>query len=109
VNGVFQPSDFPAPPAGVSGNLGRNTFCGPNYKGVDFSLVKNLTARFLGEGGRIQFRAEAFNVFNRVNLYVPDSDLGAGNLALGTQFSTFGKSTQAFSPRELQFGLKISW
>jgi hypothetical protein len=110
VRGVFQPTDFPVPPAGVSGNLGRNTFCGPNYKAVDFSLVKNITAHFLGEGGQIQFRAEAFNVFNRVNLYVPDSDLGAGNLALGnTAFSTFGKSTQAFTPRELQFGLKISW
>ncbi len=109
VNGIFQPSDFSVPDPGVSGNLGRNTFCGPNYKGVDLSLVKNITAHFLGEGGRIQFRAEAFNVFNRVNLYVPDSDLGAGNLGLGTGFSTFGKSTQAFSPRELQFGLKISW
>jgi carboxypeptidase family protein len=110
VAGIFEPTDFPVPAPGVSGNLGRNTFCGPNYKAVDFSLVKNITAHFLGEGGHIQFRVEAFNVFNRVNLYLPDSDLGAGNLTLGNPlFSTFGKSTQAFSPRELQLGLKISW
>ncbi len=99
--GVFKPSDFPVP-FGSDGTLGRNTFCGPNYKELDFSLVRNFSARFLGESGKIQFRAEAFNIFNRVNLFLPDFDLAGNPL-------TFGKSTQAFPPRELQFGLKFSW
>lgn len=107
VNGLFQPGDFPMPAANTNGNLGRNTFCGPNYKGLDLSLVRNFHAPFLGEHGRIQFRAEAFNTLNRVNLYLPDGDLGiAGASPIA---STFGTSTQAYSPRELQFGLKISW
>ncbi len=107
VSGVFLGSDFPVPTPGTDGNLGRNTFCGPNYKAVDFSLVRNFAARFLGEGGRIQFRAEAFNVFNRVNLYLPVSDLAAASsLPINP---LFGKSAQAFPPRELQFGLKVSW
>lgn len=106
VRGVFQASDFPAPNPGPNGNLGRNTFCGPNYKSVDFSLVKNFPARFLGEAGRIQFKAEAFNVFNRANLYLPIIDLAA---ASATGINTFGQSVQAFTPRELQFGLKLTW
>lgn len=111
VNGLFQPSDFPTPTPNTNGSLGRNTFCGPNYKGLDFSLVRNFTAPFMGEHGQIQFRAEAFNALNRVNLYLPDSDLGSTVLRAGlsSAFSTFGKSTQAYSPRELQFGLKLSW
>jgi carboxypeptidase family protein len=107
VNGLFHPSDFTQPPTPRDGNLGRNTFCGPNYKGLDLSLVRNFKAPFMGEHGRVQFRAEAFNALNRVNLYLPDGDLGlAGLTPIAT---TFGKSTQAYSPRELQFGLKISW
>jgi hypothetical protein len=46
---------------------------------------------------RIQFRAEVFNLFNRVNLQRPN-----GNMAQGT----FGRSTQAFAAREIQFALK---
>jgi hypothetical protein len=107
VAGLFKASDFLPPAQGTNGTLGRNTFCGPNYMATDFSLVKNFHANFLGEQGRIQFRAEAFNLFNRVNLYLPDSDLGLAALrGLG---STFGKSTQAYPPRELQFALKFSW
>jgi hypothetical protein len=113
VAGLFQPADFPTPAANTNGNLGRNTFCGPNYIGTDFSLVRNIHVKLLGEQGRIQFRAEAFNLFNRVNLYLPDSDLGIAALrqggGLSTAFSTFGKSTQAYPPRELQFAIKFSW
>jgi hypothetical protein len=108
VNGLFHPGDFPAPASG-NGTLGRNTFCGPNFKGMDFSLVRNFRVKLLGEQGRIQFRAEAFNALNRVNLYLPDGDLGLAGLAANPAFSTFGRSTQAYSPRELQFGLKVSW
>jgi len=113
VAGLFQPSDFKQPALNTDGNLGRNTFCGPSYTAVDFSLVRNFHPKLLGEQGRIQFRAEAFNLFNRVNLWLPDSDLGLAGLrssgGLSTAFSTFGKSTQAYPPRELQFGIKFSW
>jgi hypothetical protein len=109
VNGLFQAASFPAPPSNTNGTLGRNTFCGPNYKGLDFSLVRNIKLHLLGERGAIQFRAEAFNALNRVNLYLPDGDLGIAGLIPNSVFSTFGKSTQAYSPRELQFGLKFSW
>ena len=112
VNGLFTPADFPTPPVSINGNgsngtLGRNTFCGPNFKSLDLSLVRNFNVPFMGERGKIQFKAEAFNAFNRVNLFLPDADLGVA-LLQATQ-TTFGKSTQAYTPRELQFGLKLTW
>jgi len=102
-DGIFtSPAVFPVPAFATNGNLGRNTYCGPDYKALDFSLSRNFAFKVLGEAGQIQFRAEAFNLTNRANMYLPVSDLAGDPL-------TFGKSTQAFTPRELQLGLKFVW
>ncbi len=96
LDGVFQVSDFPAPAFGTNGNLGRNTFRGPDYATVDISFFKNIP---ITEDVRLQLRAEAFNVFNRVNLFLPNTVLNSP--------TTFGRSTTAFDPRQLQFALKL--
>jgi hypothetical protein len=95
INGLFKASDFPRP--AVIGNLPRNAYRAPNYKTMDLSLFKNFA---LGGGSarKIQFRAEAFNLLNDVNLDRPN-----GNLASGT----FGRSTRSFPGREIQFALKL--
>jgi len=82
-------------PVGSDGNLGRNTFRGPAYKEVDLGLFKNTKVT---ERLNIQFRAEAFNLFNRVNLYNPIGNMGSPQ---------FGQSVTAFAPREIQLGLKL--
>ena len=46
----------------------------------------------------LEFRADVFNLFNRVNLTQPDSDLSSG---------TFGYSTSQNLPRSEQFGLDL--
>lgn len=79
------------------GNLGRNTFRGPNLREFDFSLFKNIKVT---ESKTFQFRAEGFNIFNRTNLQQPSSRLGQAA-------SQFGLSQQAFFPRQIQFGLKF--
>jgi hypothetical protein len=98
-NGLNSILDFgPGPqciPVGTDGNLGRNVFRGPAFKQVDFSIFKNAKVT---ERLNVQFRAEAFNLFNRVNLFNPVGDLGSAQ---------FGKSTAAFAPREMQLGLKF--
>jgi hypothetical protein len=94
INGVFVAADFPRPD--VLGNLPRNAYRGPGYASTDLSLFKNFPLRM--RGAKVQFRAEVFNVFNRVNLQRPN-----GNMAQGT----FGRSTQAFAAREIQFALKF--
>jgi hypothetical protein len=93
INGLFRASDFPQT-GFILGDLPRNAYRGPGFASVDLSLVKNFQVT---AGSRFQFRAEAFNLLNRVNLRNPN-----GNLAQGT----FGRSTQSFAAREIQFGFK---
>jgi hypothetical protein len=82
-------------PVGTNGNLGRNAFRGPANKTVDLTLLKKTA---VSERINVEFRAAAFNIFNRVNLYNPVSDLSSPE---------FGQSTAAFYPRQLQLDLKI--
>lgn len=101
VDGIFTTAQFcpttlaDCVPAGTNGNLGRNTYRGPGYAALDTGLFKNIPLR---EPLRLQLRWEVFNLLNRVNLFNPNSSLGT---------PTFGKSTRAFAPREMQFALKL--
>lgn len=95
LDGLFDAGDFPKPAPGRDGTLGRNTFRGPRYVTLDLSLARSFTVR--GEK-QLQFRLEAFNALNNVNLFLPNADLS---------LSTFGKSTQAFESRSLQAGVKF--
>jgi hypothetical protein len=93
---------FPAPGLGQEGNLGRNTFHGPGYANTDFSAIKNIHLPwFVGqEGANLQFRAEFFNLFNRVNLTNVNNQInGAG----------FGKSTSTYPARDIQFALRLAF
>ncbi|MFP5264605.1 MAG: TonB-dependent receptor domain-containing protein [Blastocatellia bacterium] len=51
------------------GNVGRNTFFGDPLRRVNLSVFKTTN---ITESKRIEFRAEAFNIFNSRNLGVPD-------------------------------------
>jgi hypothetical protein len=99
-NGIFKKEDFPTPALGQVGNVGRNTFPSPGQANTDFVLAKKTKIPwFLGkEGANLIFRAEFFNLFNRVNLDRPEGDWSN---------PAFGTSTQAFGARNIQFGLKI--
>ena len=51
--------------------LDRNAFTGPSYRDVDMTLSKGFGVpnnRITGEDGRLEIRADAFNVFNLLNL-----------------------------------------
>jgi hypothetical protein len=91
----FNTSAFAFSPFGTFGNSGRNILDGPGFQNVNASLVKNTRLR---EGLDLQFRAEAFNLFNHPNFDLPDNFLGS---------PTFGRILSAQSPRHIQFGLKL--
>src|SRR6266404_3279716 len=91
----FNTSAFAFPPFGSFGNAGRNILDGPGFKNFNASVMK--TTR-LKEGLDLQFRAEAFNLFNHPNFDLPDNFLGS---------PTFGQILSAQSPRHIQFGLKL--
>ena len=64
---------FGLPAPGEIGNIGRNSFRGPGFWNVDISLAKSFSLRAFGEAGRLQFRADFFNVFNHANLSAPNA------------------------------------
>jgi hypothetical protein len=80
---------------GETGNMARNAWNGPIYYNWDASLLKNFRIR---ENTRLQFRIEAFNVFNRTNFFVGVFP-GNGNI----NSANFGRITSAFAPRVVQF------
>ncbi|HTS65055.1 MAG TPA: TonB-dependent receptor [Candidatus Acidoferrales bacterium] len=92
-------SQFAYPGMADYGNAGRNTFRGPRFFNVDFSLVKSFA---ITEHKRILFRAEAYNLFNNVNFANPVFTL--------TNASTFGKISNVVSnPRLLQGALRFEF
>ncbi len=112
----FNPAAFAAPEVGFRGTAGRNIVTGPNFRTVDFSVVKKFR---IDEKRSLQFRAEAFNLLNRANFDLPSNSQdgeqvfnffpASGNAparfeptaSAGRIFSTVGDS------REIQFALKF--
>lgn len=93
LKGVFAATDFPLPDVGTEGNLGRNTYDGPGLANVNLAVERLFKISFLGERGSFQLRGEFLNLFNRVNLTNPVSDLANGE---------FGRSTDQNLPRNIQ-------
>jgi len=98
VSCVFNTSAFAVPAQFTFGNSGRDAFRSPKFWNLDTSIFRQFP--FWGEGRRIEFRAEAFNIFNTVILGTPGSDI--------SNLSSFGKANStANSSRQLQLGAKI--
>jgi hypothetical protein len=90
----FNTAAFSMPAFGTFGNAGRNILDGPGYQNVNLAVLKYVT---VGNGLRLQLRAEAFNLLNHANFDLPDAFLGS---------PTFGRILSAQSPRRVQFGVK---
>ncbi|MBI1788145.1 MAG: TonB-dependent receptor [Acidobacteria bacterium] len=104
----FNPAAFALQPAGFLGNLGRGALIGPDLRAVDLSLVKNTKWARLGESGDIQFRVEAFNLFNHANFGPPNLQAFAGAVDNEAPLPSLGavRNTVTFS-RQVQLGLRI--
>ncbi|HZE80965.1 MAG TPA: TonB-dependent receptor [Candidatus Polarisedimenticolia bacterium] len=84
--------------AGASGNERRGAVNGPGLWRYDMALLKNTRIR---ESMNLQFRAEAFNLFNHTNFQTVGTTL--------TTTSTFGRVTAVRDPRILQLALKLAF
>jgi hypothetical protein len=91
---AFQRLD-PTANAGQFGTEGRNVNIGPAFADWDFAALKNFK---VAESKQFQFRAELFNVLNRTNFRLPDSDISS---------PTFNHILAAEAPRQVQFALKF--
>jgi len=88
------------PPPGSLGDAPRNAFIGPHLVTDDFAIIKNTQ---FGERVNVQFRAEAFNVFNHPNLGNPSGcvDCSGGNTINNLANNAF--------MRKMQFGLRVDF
>jgi hypothetical protein len=85
---------------GTLGNTRRNTIIGPRQRHMDLSLAKDFP---LQETIKLQFRAEAFNLTNTVNMGEPNTSLTT------SAFGTITSTSNGYNPRLLQFALRLSF
>ncbi len=103
-SGWLNPAAFSLPAAGTFGNLGRNTFFGPNFRQVDLSLLKDFR---VSERVKVQYRAEFFNIFNRPNFDQPNTIFNTPNF--GRIFNTFGRTLGLGTSRQIQMALRLTF
>jgi hypothetical protein len=131
---IGNPNRFVAPRGLTFGTAGRNFLNNPGRLNFDMSLLKHFKVT---EGSVVEFRAEAFNIFNHTQFRVYDPNLGntGGNVigcyggpnylagyaapldpitgaSTGTDCVTgnaFLHPVDAHRPRTIQLGLKYSY
>lgn len=91
-----------------TGNLGRNSINGPGLMTVNFSMFKNNYIKRISETANLQFRFEAFNIFNRPNFLSPVPDGEQLFESTGGAIAGAGRIQQTTTTaRQLQFALKL--
>jgi hypothetical protein len=90
----------PANVTDVFAQIPRNALRSPSVKVYDVSLIKHFT---LTERAGLRFEANVFNIFNQVQFAAPITVLSDARFGLitGTRAGT--------NPRQIQFGLKLSY
>jgi hypothetical protein len=83
------------------GTASRNPGRTPPLNQTDMALNKKFSTPV--ESLKIEFRTEFYNLFNHTNYYLP-STIGGTQ---GSNASSGGQISSTFTPRVLQFGLKI--
>jgi hypothetical protein len=107
----FNPAAFAVPAPGTWGNLGRYVARGPGYYEIDTALQKKFR---LTERIGLNFRAEAFNLFNHPIYASPSGSIGSNP---SSPSASFGRITSILNtgavgtgtPRRLQFALRLDF
>jgi hypothetical protein len=105
------------PVAGTFGTMRRNLFRGPNFRNVDFSVVKKWK---FNERAGMQFRVEMFNILNHPNFTNPygvggqlgnvDPSVGGfGASSATTDVAAANPVIGSGGPRAIQLGIKFSF
>jgi hypothetical protein len=123
---IGNPGEFVAPRGLTFGDAGRNFLNNPGRVNFDMALLKHFKIR---ESTQLEFRAEAFNIFNHTQfrIYDPDNPGSSGNNVVscyaGPLYSAGFRGTgadcvtgasflhplNAHRPRTIQFGLKLGF
>ena len=101
----FDPCVFMLPPLGTFGNLAKNAVIGPGLADFDFAMRKQFN---LTERTNLQFRAEAFNLFNHPNFGNMSTPIFAGST--GAINGSAGRIIDtATTSRQIQFALRLAF
>jgi outer membrane receptor protein involved in Fe transport len=94
----YNPAAFTQVPSGMFGNAGRNILRGPGWVTFDMSVQRrlNLTNRV-----NATLRLDAFNVFNRANFGLPDTNIASATAGV--------ISTLAGDPRVMQLSVRLGF
>ena len=91
----FNPGYFVPEQLGQFGNANRRFFSGPGLNNWDMALLKNTN---ITESKALQFRFEAFNIWNHAQFQNPTGLINS---------SLFGVVTSAYAPRVMQIAVKF--
>jgi outer membrane receptor protein involved in Fe transport len=94
----YSPAAFARPAPGSVGNSARNFLEGPGMKNVDMSIRRTFS---ISERTRLEFRADANNAFNIVNLSNPGTSINSS--------ANVGRIASAGPMRQAQLGLKLTF
>jgi hypothetical protein len=122
ISEYFNTQAFGYPEPGTFSNLSRNKFVGPGLVQVNLTAGRNFPLSFR-DGAILAFRADAFNVFNFVNLANPNGTFGCSSTTpmipcsspissstFGKIQSTYGANTSLTSNgRKVQLSLTLSY
>ena len=107
----LNPAAFTAAPVGVNGNVPLNYFRGFGMNQLNLAVRRDFPVY---DRSHLQFRAEAFNLFNHANFggidaYLPDYTFGEATDSLAASLEDGGASSeyQSGGPRSLQLALKV--
>ena len=101
----------------VAPGVGRNSFLSPGYNDLDATLSKGFglpKLPVLGENAKLEIRADAFNLFNKLNLLGGSADNGGSiNNIISNDGTTsnpaFGQAQKALGSRTVELQARFSF
>jgi hypothetical protein len=103
----FNRAAFAQPEPGTYGNVKRNALVGPHFWSVDLAVSRQIN---IANTRALELRLETFNLFNTFNWGDPGMDQAAGGTIANINSGQFGRiTTQAGTPRIIQFGMKYAF
>jgi hypothetical protein len=96
-------------PPEPAANVTRNMFRGPRFLGTDVQLAKDFglpKMKVLGEGARLNLRANFYNIFNKLNLRDVNNVISNDGVTSNPQF---GQAQHAFSGRIVELQARFSF
>jgi Carboxypeptidase regulatory-like domain len=107
---------YPGGSTGTGGSnpqvVGRNSVRGPNYRSLDATLVKSFAlpkVPVLGESARFEFRIDAYNLLNNLNLLGGSQSVESGHIVNDINAANFGRSQGSYPGRVFTLGARFEF